>query len=43
MTLNRRFVICLGQMEENFKSEDKENWKQYIDVNKMMNVAKQLI
>lgn len=40
--LNRDFLLCLGGMEKNFKPEDVQDWKQYINKDELMNVAKRL-
>lgn len=40
--LNRDFMFCLGGMETKFNTYDLEHWKDYIDVDEVMNVAKRL-
>lgn len=40
--LNRDFLLCLGGMEKKFKAEDAQDWKQYINKDELMNVAKRL-
>lgn len=39
--LNRQFLFCLGEIETSF-NDDLENWKKYINKEKLINVAKRL-
>lgn len=40
--LNRKFLFCFGGMEKNFNPEDAQTWRQYINKDELMNVAKRL-
>ena len=40
--LNRDFIFCLGGIEESFRSDDIENWTQYIDKEKLINISQRL-
>lgn len=40
--LNRDFIFCLGGIEDSFNGEDLSNWTRYINVEKMMDIAKRL-
>ena len=40
--LNRKFLFCLGGVEDSFVIEDTEHWKKYINKENLMSVAKRL-
>ena len=39
---NREFMFSLGDLESNFKADDIENWKNYIDKEKLISIAEHL-
>lgn len=39
---NRKFLFCVRDVEPNFKPEDEEHWKDYINVDSMLDTAKEL-
>lgn len=40
--INRKYLYCLGGIEESFDGDDISNWEQYINRDKLMTVAKRL-
>lgn len=40
--LHREFLFCIRDIERNFNSEDEEHWKDYINMDNMLETAKYL-
>lgn len=39
---NREFLFCIRDVEKNFNPEDEEHWRDYINVDSMLDTAKEL-
>ena len=41
--MNRNYLLCLRGVEESFDINDKDNWKDYINKDRLIKIAKELI